>query len=91
MAVYLVTADFRPPGRNYERFYARLRAWGAIRALESVWFIEAPDPAASLKDDLGKFVDAKDGLIVVEITAKAELAVQSLRPDAAAWLKQTHP
>jgi hypothetical protein len=32
MAIFLVTCDLRPPGRNYERFYARLRLWGAIRA-----------------------------------------------------------
>ncbi len=86
MAIFLVTCDLRPPGRNYERFYARLRLWGAVRALESVWFIEAPDAATPIKDDLCKFVNADDGILVVEITAEADWALQNLRAGAADWL-----
>ena len=63
----LLSYDLRVPGRDYKPLYARLGEWSATRILESVWITNTQSNATALRDDLLKYIDANDGLAVVEL------------------------
>jgi hypothetical protein len=67
MTVYLASYDLRKPGRNYQTLYDRLADWKAMRVLESVWVMSTASSAVTLRDDLKKYIDANDGLLVVAL------------------------
>jgi CRISPR/Cas system-associated endoribonuclease Cas2 len=82
---YEVSYDLRVPGRNYDTLYMRLAAWQAVRALKSVWIIEADSTtAAAIRDDLAKYIDSNDGLLVCTMTGEA--AWQKLEGNSDAFL-----
>lgn len=69
---YEISYDLRAPGRNYDSLYMRLAAWRAVRVLKSVWIIEADSTtAAAIRDDLAKYIDANDRLLVCTMTGEA--------------------
>ena len=71
MARFEASYDLRKPGRNYEPLYKRLADWRAVRVLQSVWIIETNSSAATIRDDLAKYLDANDGLLVTGLTGEA--------------------
>jgi hypothetical protein len=72
MTVYAVSYDLRKPGQNYQPLWDRLRQWKAIRALESFWLIEAnANSAAAIRDDLRKYIDDNDRLLVAALSGEA--------------------
>jgi hypothetical protein len=71
MAKQEVSYDLRKPGRNYEALYTRLADWKAVRVLQSVWIIETASTSESIRDDLAKYIDANDGLLVTGLTGEA--------------------
>lgn len=86
MAVFLVSYDLRKPTRDYQPLYDRLKAWKAIRPLESVWIINWDTSAAKIRDDLKAHIDANDGLLVTKLAAEA--AWSTLDRDTGPALKQ---
>jgi hypothetical protein len=85
MTVYAVSYDLRKPGRNYQPLWDRLREWKAVRALESFWLIEATaNSAATIRDDLKKYIDANDGLLVAALSGEA--AWHNLKPGSDQYL-----
>jgi hypothetical protein len=76
MARFLVSYDLRKPDRNYEPLWNRLRDWKGMRALESAWIIEWTTTSVLLRDDLMKYIDANDGLLVVKVDDAAWLSLQ---------------
>jgi hypothetical protein len=85
MSKMLVSYDLRKPGRNYQPLYARLDAWGAKRVLESVWIMTANATEEEVRDDLLKYMDANDGILVVGLNgAAAWSSVQNSLPLRAA-------
>ena len=71
MKTFLVSYDLDKPGQNYEKLSARLKEWRAIRILYSEWVLRASISAADLRDDLQRYVDANDMLLVVVLTGEA--------------------
>lgn len=71
MSKMLISYDLRKPGRNYQPLYDRLDAWGAKRTLESVWVLNANVSEQALRDDLLRFVDSNDGMLVVGLDGSA--------------------
>jgi hypothetical protein len=71
MSTALITYDLRKPGQNYQPLWDRLEALGAVRALESVWVLKTAASAAAIRDDLLRFIDANDRLLVAIITSAA--------------------
>lgn len=71
MAVHVVSYDLRKPGRNYQSLYDRLSDWKAFRILESVWIIKSESKAIDICNDLRKYIDNGDGLLVAELTRNA--------------------
>lgn len=85
MSKMLISYDLRKPGRNYQPLYARLEAWGAKRVLESVWVLTPNASEKEVGDDLLKYMDANDGILVVGLNGAAAWAnVQNLQPLRAA-------
>jgi hypothetical protein len=74
MSKLLISYDLRVPGRNYQALYERLTSWGARRVLESVWILHANATEQVVRDDLRRFVDANDGVLVVGLNGAAAWA-----------------
>jgi hypothetical protein len=71
MAKYQVDYDLRKPGRNYEPLYKRLADWRAVRVLKSTWVMETTSNATTIRDDLAKYIDSNDGILVTGLTGEA--------------------
>lgn len=71
MSTALITYDLCKPGRNYQPLWDRLEALGAVRVLESVWAIKTAASAVAIRDDLLRFIDSNDRLLVGIITSAA--------------------
>ena len=70
MATFVASYDLRK-NRSYEPLWTRLGEWGAVRALESLWLISADTTAAAIRDDLVRYIDADDGLVVARLSGEA--------------------
>lgn len=75
MAVFLVSYDLAKPEthEDYKRLWARLGQWNARRVLYSEWLVAAANTVTptALRDDLLRFMDANDTILVVNITQAA--------------------
>ncbi len=63
---YIIIYDLRSPGRNYEQLYQAIRnygTWGKIS--ESAWAIVTSQTSVAIRDNLLKYIDKKDRLMVV--------------------------
>lgn len=68
MALFFLEYDLRKT-RDYQKLYAELANFSAVRVLESLWcFKRFNITSAGLRDHFKKFIDADDGLIVMERT-----------------------
>jgi len=68
MALYLVSYDLRKQ-RDYQTLWDELRDFDAVRILESDWcFRRFNTTAVGLRDHFAQFIDADDGLFVVEMS-----------------------
>jgi hypothetical protein len=68
---YLVSYDLDKPGQNYEGLIGRLRELGAVKVLYSEWVLRTAATAADLRNDLMRFTDSNDMLLVVGLTGEA--------------------
>jgi len=71
MALYLVSYDLDKPGQEYPPLLSRLRELGAQRILFSEWFLVNNATPAAIRDDLSRFLDANDRILVVELKNNA--------------------
>ena len=74
MPTYLVSYDLNKPPQNadYHPLVRRIRDdWHGERVLYSEWFVRTTTKAAELRDDLRRYLDANDGLIVLGLTGEA--------------------
>jgi hypothetical protein len=61
-----------PAHHGGRRAFRRFADWRAVRVLKSEWIIEASNSSASaIRDDLVKYIDGNDGLLVVTMTGEA--------------------
>lgn len=68
MALYFLDYDLRK-ARDYQALYNELANFKAVRVLESSWcFNRFNTNATGLRDHFKQFIDADDGLSVVEVT-----------------------
>ncbi len=88
MDLFSVSYDLLKPGKDYESLWARLRALSAKRVLFSQWMLRGNKSAAELRDDLKRFIDANDRLLVIDITTGA-MAWTSLETDIKAAFSLT--
>lgn len=84
MALYLVSYDLDKPGQDYPDLIARLEQLGAQRVLYSEWLLVNSATSAAIRDDLLRFMDANDRILVAEL--KNNAAWQRLMIDGNAVL-----
>lgn len=68
----MIVYDLERRGESYEPLLDALRQLGALHVLYSKWVLRTNSYSApQLRDYLQKFIDAKDLLLVVELTGAA--------------------
>jgi CRISPR/Cas system-associated endoribonuclease Cas2 len=83
MPTYLVSYDLNQPPQHadYHPLVKRIRDdWHGERVLYSEWFVRTKTTqAAELRDDLSKYIDSNDGLIVLGLTGEAAWTGNTLK------------
>ena len=67
MALYLVSYDLDKPGQDYPDLISRLQQLGARRILYSEWFLISNASAVAVRDDLLRYMDANDRILICEL------------------------
>jgi hypothetical protein len=68
VALHLVNYDLDKPGQSYQTLIKRLTEIGARRVLLSTWMVQGNYTAIDLRDDLRKYIDANDRLLIADTT-----------------------
>ncbi len=76
---FLITYDLRKPGQDYQPLWDALGGLGAVRLLESVWYVSGNYTSLQLRDYLWKFMDANDLLLVVRFDDWAGVTMNANR------------
>jgi len=74
MKCYSISYDLIKPGQNYDSLLAHLRQLGAERILASQWGLKSTRPAEQIRNDLRRFLDGNDRLLVAGLTGEAAWA-----------------
>ena len=70
--MYTVSYDLLKPNQNYDGLISRLNALGAVRVQLSQWIVRlSSGDAVALRDDLMRFIDSNDRLLVAGLTGEA--------------------
>ena len=85
MNMFTVSYDLMKPGQDYTALLNRIRAFGGVRQLESYWSFRYQATAAQVRDDLRRYIDTNDRLLVVDVTNQ-QFAWHNLRADIKASL-----
>jgi hypothetical protein len=80
MNMYSVSYDLIAPGKDYAPLWARLRELGAVRVLESQWVFRNAARVGAVRDDIARYIDANDRLLVIDAT-NGQFAWQNLKAD----------
>lgn len=67
MNTYIISYDLRQPGRNYSgliQAIQRYTIWGKLT--ESCWCIKSLESAVQVRDNLLKYIDLNDRILVVQ-------------------------
>jgi hypothetical protein len=71
MKKYSISYDLLKPGQNYDSLITRLIALGAVKVEYSQWILKTTTMnAVSIRDDLKRFMDANDRLLVAGLTGE---------------------
>lgn len=65
--LYLISYDLNVPGQDYADLIRRLTELGAARVLYSQWVLRSQSKAIDIANDLLRFIDRNDRLLVSEI------------------------
>lgn len=87
----LVTYDLRGPetSEDYARLIREIKAYGNVaHPLYSVWVLRTDWTAAQVRDDLKRWIDAGDRLLVWDVTGRAA-SWYGLTASDTAWIKAT--
>lgn len=68
MKLHSVSYDLLAPGKDYQKLYDRLAALGGKRVLYSQWMLKGQFTAEQLRDDLNRYIDTNDRLLVICVT-----------------------
>jgi hypothetical protein len=90
MALYLITYDLRKR-RDYPPLYEALARLKATRLLQSVWLADLVGPASVVRDLLTPYLDADDGIAVIELKSTAQWATLRVNPSGLRWLQTKIP
>jgi len=72
MASMIIEYDLCSPGRNYDKLYEAIKAYGEwAHITESTWFIKTSDSCETVRDSLRAHMDGNDRLFVAKLTGAA--------------------
>ncbi len=84
MSTYIVTYDLSAPGRDYKRLFDYLKTYTYAHVVESVWVIKTYKSAVTLRDEIKRYVDSNDKVLVIKTTREA--AWLGLSAEIGDWL-----
>ena len=88
MNTLLVGYDLNRPGQNYEELIKFLKAQTSWwHALDSTWIVVTPKSTAELRDEIKRFIDANDDVLVMDVQGDA-WATFGLSKQANDWLRK---
>jgi hypothetical protein len=86
MSTYIVTYDLSAPGRDYKRLIDYLKTHSYAHVVESSWVIKTFKSADTLRDEIARYVDSNDKVLVIKTTRSA--AWIGLQAAVGNWLKE---
>jgi hypothetical protein len=90
MALYWIGYDLDKPGQDYSDLIDRLRELGARCVLLSDWLLVNAATAVQIRDDLDRFLDNNDRIIVAELKGQAAWRNLLLASDDVKRLFENH-
>ena len=88
MSTLLVGYDLHRPGQDYPELTKFLKSQDTWwHALDSTWIVVTPHGASGLRNEIKRFVDANDDVLVVDIKGDS-WASFGLSDAANKWLKE---
>jgi hypothetical protein len=86
MSTYIVTYDLSAPARDYKRLFDYLKMYPYAHVVESTWVIKTYKTAATVRDEIARYVDSNDKVLVIQTTRNS--AWIGLPDEVGNWLKQ---
>jgi len=65
--LHWISYDLDKPGQDYKDLIARLEGLQAVRILKSDWLLENDASTKAVRDDLMRFMDSNDRIMVSEV------------------------
>jgi len=86
MSALLVGYDLNKTGQDYSQLIERLKEFpGWCRPVDSTWIVSTTSTVKDVRDDLMKYIDSNDDLIVVGLSGN--WATYGLSPTVNEWLE----
>jgi hypothetical protein len=87
MNTIMIDYDLVLPGQQYHRIIEYIRSHdGWAHALKSTWLISTSKTASQVRDDILRFIDANDKVLVSDVT-NAPMAWYGLPDAVSEWIK----
>jgi hypothetical protein len=65
--LHWIAYDLDKPGQDYKDLIARLKELGAVKILKSDWLLENTASPEAVRNDLKRFLDTNDRIMVSEV------------------------
>lgn len=89
MATKLIAYDLNSPGQKYSELIEAIKALGAWwHHLDSTWIVRTTKSSEAVRDELKKYLDNGDELLVVDVTGDNR-AWCGFNESGSKWLKET--
>lgn len=86
MKTIMVNYDLIGPDRDYPRLFSYLEALGShTRPLRSMWLVRTFKSVTQVRDELKRFVDANDEVVVMDVTGDSWAT--NFSDTTTAWMK----
>lgn len=88
MSTYMIGYDLNKPGQNYDDLYEAIKNQGSTwwHHLDSTWIIVSTKTAVDIRDNLSKYLDSNDKLLVAKLSGEA--AWKGFSDKGSDWLKK---
>ena len=85
MKTFQVIYELSKPGRDYSELVEYLSSFNSwTRALDSTWFIRTRKSEETVRDELMRFLDSNDRVMVLDVTEDAWAA--NFTSDSTNWM-----
>jgi CRISPR/Cas system-associated endoribonuclease Cas2 len=72
MPCYIISYDLRKPGRNYDKLYEAIKAYGIWAHInESFWAVVTSQTAVQVRDNLLQHIDSNDRIFIIKSGTEA--------------------